>query len=83
MLSVEIDENNTIGILEPTGSLSESDFNHAARIIDPYIEKAGSLNGLIIHEETFLGWDSFAVLCSHLKFVKGHHEKNISYGLRY
>ena len=75
MLSVEINEANGIAILEPSGSLSKNDFELAAKIIDPYIEKFGSLNGLIIHVEYFPGWDSFAALSSHLKFVKEHHKK--------
>jgi len=75
MLSVEIDEENNIAILEPNGALLRSDFESVAEIIDPYIEMSGSLNGLIIHVESFPGWDSFSALCSHLKFVKEHHEK--------
>ncbi len=77
MLSVTIDEADYIAILEPDGPLSKSDFESATRIVDPYIEKNGQLNGLIIHTESFPGWDSFAALASHLKFVKEHH-KNIT-----
>ena len=75
MPSVEIDEASGIAILEPSGPLSEYDFKLAAKIIDPYIEKSGALNGLIIHVENFPGWDSFAALSSHLRFVKDHHKK--------
>ena len=32
------------------------------------------LNGLIIHTESFPGWDSFGGLVSHMKFIKNHHE---------
>ena len=77
MLSVEIDEVNGIAILKPDGPLSQNDFEIAAKDIDPYIERTGQLNGLIIHTKSFPGWDSFAALLSHLKFVKEHH-KNIS-----
>lgn len=75
MLSVEIDEVNDIAILEPDGPLSKDDFVQAARIIDPYIEDNGQLKGLIIHTESFPGWESFTALSSHLKFVKEHHAK--------
>jgi len=75
MLSVTIDEENYIAILEPDGPLSKSDFESATRIIDPYIEDNGQLNGLIIHTESFPGWKSFAALSSHLKFVREHHKK--------
>jgi len=75
MLSVEIDKENGIALLEPSGPLSKDDFASAANIIDPYIEEAGKLKGLIIHAKSFPGWDSFAALSSHLSFVKGHHKK--------
>ena len=75
MLSVEIDEVNGIAILQPDGPLLENDFKTAAKIIDPYIERTGRLNGLIIHTKSFPGWDSFAALLSHFRFVKEHHKK--------
>ncbi len=75
MLSVTIDEDKGIAILEPDGPLSKHDFESAAKIIDPYIEKTGQLHGLIIHTKSFPGWDSFAALFSHLRFVKEHHRK--------
>lgn len=78
MLSTKIDETNGIAILEPDGPLSKNDFQSAGTIIDSFIEKAGRLNGLIIHTKSFPGWDSFAALFSHLTFVKNHHKK-VSY----
>ena len=75
MLSVEIDEVNGIAMLEPDGALSKNDFELAAKIIDPYIQETGQLNGLIMHTKSFPGWDSFAALFSHLQFVKEHHRK--------
>ena len=74
MLSVTIDEENGIVVLEPEGPLSKNDFESATRIIDPYIEGANQLIGLIIHTKSFPGWDSFAALISHLRFVKEHHK---------
>lgn len=55
MLSVEIDEKNGIAILEPDGPLSKDDFVHAAKVIDPYIEKTGQFNGLLVHTKSFPG----------------------------
>ncbi len=75
MLSVEIDKKKDIAILEPDGPLSKDDFIHAAKVIDPYIEKTGQFNGLLIHTKSFPGWESFAGLSSHLKFVQEHHKK--------
>lgn len=75
MLAVEINEAKGIALLEPDGPLSREDFESAAKVIDPQIDKAGQLNGLVIHTEVFPGWDSFAGLSSHLKFVREHHKK--------
>ena len=75
MLKVDFIEPEGIAILEPDGKLSENDFKSAAKMIDPYIEKAGKLNGLIIHTKSFPGWDSFSSFITHMKFVKEHHKK--------
>lgn len=75
MLMVKLDKENSIALLEPTGSLDAKDFQAAASTIDPFIEESGKLQGLIIHTQTFPGWDSFSALVSHLKFVKNHHHQ--------
>jgi hypothetical protein len=75
MLNITLDEQHGIATLEPDGPLGKDDFHSAAGIIDPFIEKSGHLNGLIIHTESFPGWDSFQAMHSHLTFVKEHHKK--------
>lgn len=75
MLKVTLDKENSIAILEPQGALSKEDFDAAVKIIDPYIEENGKLNGLIIATESFPGWDDFAALSRHITFVKNHHQK--------
>ena len=75
MLTTSLDEQHRIAILEPDGPLSETDFRSAAAIIDPFIEAAGHIKGLIIHTRSFPGWGSFSALHSHLTFVEGHHKK--------
>jgi hypothetical protein len=75
MLTVTLDRRRGIAVLKPRGALSKRDFARAAAIIDPYLERAGRLNGLIISTKHFPGWDSFAGLASHLKFVKAHHRR--------
>lgn len=75
MLIVKLDHEHGIALLEPTGALDEKDFQAASSEIDPLIESAGQLNGLIIHTKSFPGWDSFSALVSHFKFVKNYHQK--------
>jgi len=75
MLAVKIDSTKGIAVLEPDGPLSKEDFERAARAIDPHLEKAGRLNGIVVRIDRFPGWESFSALASHLRFVKNHHEK--------
>jgi len=75
MLSVKMDEEKGIAVLEPQGKLSKEDFRKASEAIDPYIEKSKRLNGLIVHVKTFPGWDSFGALSAHLTFIRDHHKK--------
>lgn len=75
MLITELDPNENIAILTPRGALSADDFEEAAQVIDPFIEGRGSLDGLIIRTPDFPGWDSFAALLSHFRFVRDHHRQ--------
>ena len=75
MIETTIDEQQGIVTLEPTGALGPEDFASVGRIVDPYIEADGQLNGLVIQTERFPGWDSLAGLASHIRFVRSHHDK--------
>ena len=75
MLTVKLNQEEGIAILEPDGALSKSDFESAAKVIDPVIEQSGKLNGIIIYVKSFPGRDSFAALISHLRFIKDHQHK--------
>lgn len=75
MLSTRVDDDRGIAYMEPDGPLSEIDFEQAARVVNPYIEQHGTLAGVIIHTQWFPGWESFAAMCSHLRFVKAHHRQ--------
>jgi len=75
MLNIKLDKMNGIAILEPDAELTEADFKLACDLIDPYLKESGKLNGIIIHVQSFPGWDSFSALMKHLKFVKAHHKK--------
>ena len=75
MLKINFDKDAGIVTVTPSASLNEKDFALLASEIDPFIEKEGKLNGLIIQVESFPGWEDFAGLISHLKFVREHHKK--------
>jgi hypothetical protein len=74
-LRFQLLEDQGVLILEPKGELEAGDFERLAAEVDPYIEKTGELRGLMIVTEHFPGWDGFAALTSHLRFVREHHDK--------
>ncbi len=75
MLHVTLNKKESLAILEPQGALSKEDFVRAAEVIDPFIEKGGALQGIIIYVQDFPGWDSFKALLKHFEFIKEHHKK--------
>jgi len=75
MLHSEILTDQAVLVLTPAGPLTAADFTRIAGIVDPYIEQHGKLKGLLIHASSFPGWDDFAGLVSHLRFVREHHQK--------
>jgi hypothetical protein len=74
-LSFELIEDRGVLILQPKGELEATDFERLSAEVDPFIEKAGGLNGLMVVAEHFPGWDDFAALSSHVRFVREHHSK--------
>ena len=75
MITHELNEQDGVLIISPQSPLQSSDFAALAEKIDPFIERKGGLNGLMILVETFPGWENFASMLSHLRFVRGHHQK--------
>jgi hypothetical protein len=74
MINYQLNRTDGILIVEPIAHLESTDFEKLTQEIDPYIEQEGKLNGLMIYSESFPGWDNFAALLSHIKFVKNHHQ---------
>ena len=75
MLNTIMDTESKIVTLQPHGSLRKEDFDNAVKIIDPFIEEHGKLNGVIIYTESFPGWEDFAAFNRHLVFIKNHHKE--------
>ena len=72
-LEFDFDPATSILHLRPASSLTADDFARLASVVDPHIEAAGSLNGIVIETSSFPGWDSFKALLAHLRFVRDHH----------
>ncbi len=74
MIEVEMNIKHSVLTIRPAGPLSQHDFVKAALMADPVIAKKGALAGVIIHAKSFPGWQDFAALLSHFRFVQGHHQ---------
>ena len=75
MIQYDLLRDQGILILKPAGALRTEDFAALANAVDPYIEQHGDLKGLIVEAPSFPGWESFAAMLSHLRFVRDHHRK--------
>lgn len=75
MIHFELLRDQGILILEPRAALTSADFAALAASVDPWIEEHGDLRGLVIEAPSFPGWDDFAALVSHMKFVRDHHQR--------
>ena len=74
MIDFNLDMEHRILTICPKGPLSEQDFNAVTTAVNPVIEQKGDLAGVIIHAESFPGWDNFAGMLSHFRFVRDHHQ---------
>ena len=74
MLEYDLLQDQGILVVTPQGPLEQADFEELTKAVDPYIQSHGTLHGLMIYTESFPGWDNFAGLVSHMKFVKAHQQ---------
>jgi hypothetical protein len=75
MLRHELLRERGILVLRPEGALRAEDFAALAGAVDPYIEQHGGLKGVLVEAAAFPGWESFAALVSHVRFVRDHHRR--------
>lgn len=74
-LEFELLEDAGVLVLKPDGELEASDFDRIAAEVDPYIDKKGHLNGLVIVAQRFPGWENFTAFTTHLRFLRDHQAK--------
>jgi hypothetical protein len=73
MIEFELLKDEGVLVVEPKSALAPDDFQTVAGAVDPYIFDKGKLTGLLIDAPSFPGWESFAGLIEHMKFVRDHH----------
>ena len=75
MLEFSIVQPGGILRVTPSGALTVEDFTGLTRFADAYLNTHGTLGGLLIEAKAFPGWDSFAALSAHLRFVRDHQRR--------
>lgn len=75
MIRFELLRDKGILVVRAEEALREEDFAAIAAEVDPYIAAQGGLTGLMVVAPSFPGWENFAGLIGHLKFVREHHRK--------
>jgi hypothetical protein len=75
VLQHEIDAENGILIVTPSGELSAMDFKQLTDVVDEYNAAHEPVDSLMILTEHFPGWDSFGALFQHLKFVRRQRDQ--------
>jgi hypothetical protein len=73
-LTFEFLEEQGVLVLHPHGELEAADFERVANEIDPYLDKKGELNGVMIVAEHFPGWEDLGALAAHFRFVRDHRQ---------
>lgn len=71
-LEYKLIDDERILILEPRDELEAEDFEQVASVVDPFIEAGGKLAGIVVIAEEFPGWEDFAAMLAHLRFVREH-----------
>lgn len=74
MIEYDLDAAHSILQVKPESALEQQDFVKLAKAVDPQIEEAGGLAGLIIDAAAFPGWDSFGAMVTHFRFVRDHQK---------
>ena len=74
-IEYRLDTEKSILHVRPTSALAREDFVDLARAVDPHIEAAGGLAGLIVEIAAFPGWDSLGAMVAHFRFVRDHHRR--------
>ena len=75
MIESSLDTARSILYVRPKSALAEEDFVQLAKTVDPFIQSAGDLAGLILEITAFPGWDSLGAMAAHFRFVRDHHKR--------
>jgi SpoIIAA-like len=74
VLDHSLDESSGILTLEPKAPLTANDFEALAAEVDSYLANHDHLTGMLLIAAHIPGWENFAALVHHLRFVRDHQK---------
>lgn len=75
MTEAKLMREDSVLIVIASTAVEESDFERLRLLVDPYIEKYGTLNGLLIYIESPSVWADLSSMLSYFKFIDEHRQK--------
>lgn len=72
MLEPSLDRERSILVLEVEGPLTKADFERMSALLDPWLEQAGRLRGLLVDARRNPGWSDVEAIVSHERFLRDH-----------
>ena len=75
MLQLELWRDSGVLVAEPVGPLGAEDFDRMAALLDPYLEEAQRLRGLLVDTRHLPGWDGLGGMLAHERFIRAHADK--------
>ena len=75
MIDYDLDTAHSVVLVHLKSRLDKDDFAKLAEAVDPQIEAAGDLAGVIIDAPSFPGWKSFGAMVNQFRFVRDHHKR--------
>ena len=74
MLEINVDRDENLVTVKPTGPLAKEDFERLSEAVDGYINVNDLEPNLMIVAESFPYWESFTAFLAHARFIRTHHE---------
>ena len=72
MLEINVDRDENLVTVKPTGPLAKEDFERLSEVVDGYINVDDLVPNLMIVAESFPYWESFTAFFAHARFIGAH-----------
>ena len=75
MIEAQLRRDAGVLLIEPRGALEETDFERLSLLVDPFLAQRGRLRGILFFANAFTGWEDFAAMLAHVRFLSGHRDQ--------